>query len=58
MNPDSIVEYVRWLELRHNRLRDAVQYHRAAKTERALPGSVDEFDRELWSALSASYEGD
>jgi hypothetical protein len=58
MNPDSIVEYVRWLDARHQALRDAVLHHRASKMEHSIPGSVDEFDRELWAALAAAYEGD
>lgn len=58
MNPDSIIQYVRWMELRHDRLRDAVQHHRASKTEHAIPGSIDDFDRELWKALELSYQDD
>jgi hypothetical protein len=54
-NPDSIVEYVKWLDGRHNRLVNAVVAHRAYKRQRAIPGSVDEFDRELWATLDASY---
>jgi hypothetical protein len=56
--PDSIVEYVKWLDLRHNRLRDAVLEHRVNKLERSLAGSIDEFDRSLWAALDAAYESD
>ena len=58
MNPDSIVDYVRWLDRRHNNLRDAVQTHRAMKTTKAIHGSVDRFDTELWAALDAAYEED
>jgi hypothetical protein len=57
-DPDSIVEYVRWLDKRHTNLRDAIQHHRVMKLEHSLPGSIDEFDRTLWAALEASYEGD
>lgn len=56
MNPDSIVEYVRWLNSRHETLRDAILEHRINKTEHALPGSIDEFDRTLWLALDSSYD--
>jgi hypothetical protein len=58
MNPDSIVEYVKWLDARHNRLREAVRQHESDKTERALPGSIDEFDRTLWAELRKSHEGE
>jgi hypothetical protein len=57
-DPDSIVEYVRSLDRRYNRLRDAVLSHRADKTERALPGSIDDFDRELWSVLDRAFPAD
>ena len=56
MNPDSIFEYVRWLTAKHYTLREAVIEHRVNKTEHALPGSIDDFDRTLWSALDSSYE--
>ncbi len=56
MNPDSVVEYVKWLDGRHNRLVNAVVLHRAHKRELALPGSIDGFDRELWSVLDAVYD--
>lgn len=58
MNPDSIVDYVRWLDQRHNRLRDAAQTHRANKRTLALPGTIDRFDEDLWATLDESYEGD
>lgn len=53
MNPDSIVEYVRWLDGRHNRLRQAVITHQTLKREHALPGTIDQFDTELWSVLDS-----
>lgn len=56
MDPDSIVEYVRWLDGRHNRLREAVETHRTMKRSMALPGTIDQFDAELWSALDSAYE--
>ena len=52
-DPDSIVEYVRWLDKRHNTLREAVETHRTNKTQRAIPGSIDQFDRELWSTFAS-----
>jgi hypothetical protein len=52
--PDSIVEYVRWLDGRHEALRAAVTQHRSSKQTHSIPGSIDEFDRVLWSALDAS----
>jgi len=57
-DPDSIVEYVRGLDKRYNRLRDAVLEHRANKTERALRGTVDAFDRELWSIIDRAFPQD
>jgi hypothetical protein len=56
--PDSIVQYVTWLDSRHNRLVDAVMSHRANKRERAIPGSTDNFDRELWSVLDHVHSDD
>jgi hypothetical protein len=56
MNPDSIVEYVQWLDSRYNRLINAIMGHRASKRGLALPGSIDGFDRELWSVLDAVYD--
>ena len=55
-DPDSIVEYVRSLDRRYNRLRDAVLEHRADKMNRALPGSIDMFDRELWDILERGFD--
>jgi hypothetical protein len=55
-DPDSIVQYVAWLDRRHNRLVDSVLLHRASKEEHSLPGTIDNFDRELWAALDAVYE--
>ena len=57
-DPDSIVEYVRWLDTRHQNLRDAVSNHRASKRRRAIPGSIDGFDHELWRALDAAYDSE
>ena len=54
-DPDSIVEYVRDLDARYNRLRDAVFTHRAEKEENSLPGSVDAFDRELWAIAERAF---
>lgn len=56
MDPDSIVEYVRWLTAKHDDLREAVIEHRMNKTQRAIAGSIDEFDRALWSSLDLSYD--
>jgi hypothetical protein len=53
-DPDSIVEYVKWLDGRHNRLVNAVAAHRSNKTHRAIPGAIDDFDRNLWKALEAA----
>jgi hypothetical protein len=58
MNFDSIVEYVRWLDRRHNSLREAVKTHRMMKTTMAIHGSIDGFDRELWKAMELSYQGE
>ena len=58
MDPDSIVEYVRWLDSRHQALRDAVLHHRASKMQNSIPGSIDGFDRKLWASLEAAYEGE
>jgi len=58
MEPDSIVEYVRGLDKRHNRLREAVLQHRADKTERSLPGTIDAFDRELWAIVDRAFPQD
>jgi len=55
-DPDSIVGYVRWLDGRHQALRNAVASHRLSKRQRAIPGSIDGFDHELWRALDATYE--
>lgn len=57
-DPDSIVEYVRSLDKRYNRLRDAVLDHRAEKQAKSLPGSVDAFDRELWSIVDRAFPRD
>jgi hypothetical protein len=57
-DPDSIVEYVRWLDGRHEALRNAVSQHRANKRKHAIPGSIDGFDHELWRALDATYEAE
>ena len=54
-DPDSIVQYVTWLDGRHNRLVNAVVSHRAYKQSHALPGTIDAFDRELWATLDAVY---
>lgn len=54
MEPDSIVEYVRWLDARHNRLVSAVVEHRELKRRMALPGTIDQFDTELWAVLDAT----
>lgn len=54
MDPDSIAEYVRWLDQRHNRLVAAVAEHRELKRRMALPGTIDQFDLELWAALDAT----
>jgi len=54
MDPDSIAEYVRWLDRRHNRLVAAVAEHRELKRRMALPGTIDQFDLELWAALDAT----
>jgi hypothetical protein len=56
MNPDSLVEYVKWLDHRYNRIINAIMNHRASKRDLALPGSIDGFDRELWSVLDAVYD--
>lgn len=58
MEPDSIVDYVRRLDKRYNRLRDAVIEHRADKQAHALPGSIDAFDRELWSIIDRAFPQD
>ena len=58
MEPDSIVEYVRSLDKRYNRLRDAVLSHRADKQHKAVPGSIDAFDRELWSIVDRAFPQD
>ena len=55
-DPDSIVRYVTWLDGRYNRIVNAVIAHRAYKRERALAGSIDDFDRELWATLDAVYD--
>ena len=55
-DPDSIVEYVRSLDRRYNRLRDAVLVHRADKMNHSLPGSIDMFDRELWDILERGFD--
>jgi hypothetical protein len=55
-DPDSIVEYVRWLDTRHEALRSAVSHHRISKQRRAIPGSIDGFDQDLWRALDAAYD--
>ncbi len=57
-DPDSIVQYVTWLDGRYNRIVNAVIAHRAYKRERALAGSIDDFDRELWATLDAVYSDD
>jgi hypothetical protein len=57
-DPDSIVEYVRWLDGRHQTLREAVANHRISKTQLSIPGSIDGFDHELWRALDAAYESE
>lgn len=54
--PDSIVQYVTWLDRRYNRLVDAVLLHRSVKREHAIPGSIDNFDRELWNTLDSVYD--
>jgi len=51
-DPDSIVEYVRSLDRRYERLAQAVRTHRADKQHRAIPGSIDEFDRILWASVA------
>jgi len=56
--PDSIVEYVRNLDRRYNRLRDAVIDHRTEKQAKALPGSIDAFVRELWSIVERAFPAD
>lgn len=55
-DPDSIVQYVTWLDRRYNRLVDAVLLHRSIKRENAIPGSIDNFDRELWNTLDSVYD--
>lgn len=56
MEPDSIVEYVRRLDERHNRLVEAVANHQTMKRAMALPGTIDQFDIELWAALQPATE--
>ena len=55
-DPDSIVQYVTWLDGRHNRLVDAVLRHRNDKRELSVPGSIDAFDHLLWSTVDGIYE--
>lgn len=54
-DPDSIVRYVTWLDRRYNRLFDAALVHRANKREHSVPGTIDNFDRELWDVLDSVY---
>jgi len=54
-DPDSIVEYVKWLDSRFNRLVDAISNHRTQKHDLALAGSIDGFDRELWAHLEWAH---
>jgi hypothetical protein len=55
-DPDSIVQYVTWLDRRYNRLVDAVFLHRASKRDHSIPGTIDNFDRELWDTLDSVYD--
>jgi len=57
-DPDSVVEYVRWLDARHYRLTSAVSMHRANKQDLAIAGSIDAFDRHLWSVLDGLEDAD
>ena len=54
-DPDTIVEYVKWLDKRFNRLVNAIQAHRVDKQYHAIEGSIDQFDRELWKNLDWAY---
>ena len=58
MNPDSIVDYVKWLDARHYRLTSAVSTHRANKRELSIPGSIDDFDRKLWATLDGMEDNE
>lgn len=58
MNPDSIVDYVKWLDARHYRLTSAVSTHRANKNELSIPGSIDDFDRKLWAILNGMEDNE
>jgi hypothetical protein len=57
-DPDSVIEYVKWLDARHYRLTSAVSTHRANKQNLAIPGSIDEFDRHLWAVLDGLEDDD
>lgn len=49
-DPDSVVQYVVWLDRRFNQLVSAISEHRAFKSE-----PYDEHDLELWSNLDWAY---
>jgi len=51
-NPDSLVEYIRALDRRYEKLSEAVRTHHYQKLEHALPGTIDGFDRELWASVA------
>ena len=57
-DPDSIVEYVRWLDSRLNRLANAILEHKTNKQNLSIPGSIDGFDHELWKTLDWAYNDD
>jgi len=57
-DPDSLVEYVKWLDTRFNRLVAAIEEHRSNKKHLSLPGTVDNFDWELWENLQWAYKVD
>ncbi len=54
-DPDSIVQYVTWLDGRYNRLLNAILEHETNKRALAIPGSIDNFDHELWKTLDWAY---
>jgi len=55
-DPDSIVEYVRSLDRRHQRTIQAIREHRTNKEQHAIEGTIDGFDRQLWATITTEDE--